>query len=197
MIIESVFTQILAHDYIHNVNKNKIIEYCRSRTTLGKKRSNSGGFQSIDMRPGNETDKDMSDLISNVTDKINEVSLAIGIPDKVYVGNYWVNINYRNSSNQQHSHAGSLLSAVFYVKVPENSGDIFFRNPNVNLQTAYLNHWHLLEKIKNTTVTLGEIRIRPKENMLIIFPSWLEHFVESNNSDEERISIAFNTGLEK
>ena len=35
-------------------------------------------------------------------------------------------------------------------------------------------------------------RIEPKENMLLYFPGWLEHEVEPNNSNEERISISFN-----
>ena len=34
--------------------------------------------------------------------------------------------------------------------------------------------------------------INPKNNLLLLFPSWLEHDVEENKSDDERISIAFN-----
>ena len=32
----------------------------------------------------------------------------------------------------------------------------------------------------------------PVENTLIMFPAWLEHDVEPNQSQEERISISFN-----
>jgi uncharacterized protein (TIGR02466 family) len=34
--------------------------------------------------------------------------------------------------------------------------------------------------------------ISPKENNIVLFPSWLEHYVSDNESDEDRISISFN-----
>ena len=37
--------------------------------------------------------------------------------------------------------------------------------------------------------------IEPKENLLIVFPSWVLHAVETNLSDEERISLSFNFDL--
>jgi uncharacterized protein (TIGR02466 family) len=40
--------------------------------------------------------------------------------------------------------------------------------------------------------TAGELDMRPEEGRMYIFPSWLEHGVESNESDQDRISIAFN-----
>ena len=35
-------------------------------------------------------------------------------------------------------------------------------------------------------------KIFPQENMLLMFPSWLEHDVEPNKSKKERIAISFN-----
>ena len=32
----------------------------------------------------------------------------------------------------------------------------------------------------------------PQDNVLILFPSWLKHQVETNQSEEDRISISFN-----
>ena len=36
------------------------------------------------------------------------------------------------------------------------------------------------------------IRIEPVEGNIILFPSYLPHSVETNDHDEERISISFN-----
>lgn len=64
------------------------------------------------------------------------------------------------------------LSAVYYVKVPENSGDLVF-NPYT--------HKHMwLERIK------------PEEKMLVVFPSWIPHYTLKNKSNEVRISIGAN-----
>ena len=39
--------------------------------------------------------------------------------------------------------------------------------------------------------------IKPKENMLVVFPAWVPHAVEINLSDEERISLSFNFKLNR
>ncbi len=41
------------------------------------------------------------------------------------------------------------------------------------------------------------ITIPPKENLLIVFPSWVPHAVETNLSKEDRISLSFNFSLKR
>jgi hypothetical protein len=36
---------------------------------------------------------------------------------------------------------------------------------------------------------------RPEESKIIIFPSWMSHYVEPNENLEDRISISFNTSI--
>tara|TARA_B100000965_G_scaffold225351_1_gene188620 strand:- start:63 stop:650 length:588 start_codon:yes stop_codon:yes gene_type:complete len=98
----------------------------------------------------------------------------------------WVNINKRGNSNKRHTHSTGItfLSGVYYVTVPKNSGNIVFFDPKSMLfETTpdgdYYRRSH------------SEV-CEPKENMLLLFPSWLEHEVEPNNTDEDRISISFN-----
>jgi len=43
-----------------------------------------------------------------------------------------------------------------------------------------------------TDFTTSEVRMRPEEGRLYIFPGWMEHGVEENQSDSDRISISFN-----
>ncbi len=97
----------------------------------------------------------------------------------------WVNINHTNSWNDVHDHEGSeiILSGVFYVKVPTNSGNIRFYDPR-NSKSLFREYY---ENEKGTY-----LRMTPVENMLIFFPPYLKHMVEPNFSTENRISIAFN-----
>ena len=92
---------------------------------------------------------------------------------------FWANINSLGGANNVHTHisrndAESLqknMSGVYYLKVNEKSGNIGFLNPiYLNEQTFYI----------------------PKEKDLIIFPSYVPHFVEPNLNSEDRITIAFN-----
>ena len=43
--------------------------------------------------------------------------------------------------------------------------------------------------------TSADISVEPELGKLIIFPSWLVHYVQNNLDDSDRISIAFNIEL--
>lgn len=82
----------------------------------------------------------------------------------------WMNINYPMSYNSVHNHGleNHLSSLCYYVKTPELSGNIIF--------------------IDNDRKKIIEVR----ENLLIEFLPNLNHAVEPNFSNENRISIAIN-----
>ena len=108
-------------------------------------------------------------------------------PMKELIITSWVNINQKNDYNEMHSHdpyTGTALSGTFYVSTPENCGDLRLHDPRFDILTApdmkYYNNGNLWQMIQ------------PKENMLVIFPAWLQHSVLPNKSDEDRISISFN-----
>ena len=41
----------------------------------------------------------------------------------------WSIINPSNASNARHIHSNNYISAAYYVKAPENCGDIVFHDP--------------------------------------------------------------------
>ena len=79
-----------------------------------------------------------------------------------------------------------MLSGVYYPSVPDNSGEIVFTDPRIQ---AYI---ITLPVSRKTGFTSRQIRRTPSEGEFILFPSWLEHSVEMNKSDKERVSVAFN-----
>jgi uncharacterized protein (TIGR02466 family) len=98
----------------------------------------------------------------------------------------WLNINdTRQCMNSEHAH-GDVFSGVFYLKAPEESGKLVLQNPAINCM------WNgcILTSEKNQ-FTAESIRIEPVEGNIVLFPSYLRHSVETNNHDEERISISF------
>ena len=40
-----------------------------------------------------------------------------------------------------------------------------------------------------------KFKMNPKDNSLVLFPSWVPHEVEENKSDRQRINIAFNVTI--
>ena len=108
------------------------------------------------------------------------------------INGMWVNINEKHHYNEWHIHGGSTLSGAYYIKHDGSgeNGNILFKNPNyLYLTTA---HWPpgIIESTNEITTEIAPII--PKSNMLLIFPSWLEHRVETNLKDDTRISISFN-----
>ena len=94
----------------------------------------------------------------------------------------WLNVNdSRQCMNSEHVH-GDVLTGVFYLKAPEGSGKLCLVNPGINRMWS----GGLLTSQKNQYT--GERR----EGNIMIFPSYLPHSVETNDHDEERISISFN-----
>ena len=99
----------------------------------------------------------------------------------------WLNVNdSRQCMNIEHIH-GDVFSGVFYVQAPEGSGKLSIVNPGINKM------WKGCELVSQKNQFTGEsIRIEPVEGNIILFPSYLPHSVETNDHDEERISISFN-----
>ena len=56
-----------------------------------------------------------------------------------------------------------------------------------------ITHWPQGIIIKSNEVTAEVFEVTPKPNMLLIFPSWLEHKAEMNLKDDTRISLSFNS----
>jgi len=102
----------------------------------------------------------------------------------------WINVNRAGNFNLLHSHPGSFLSATYYVKIPQDmkGGEIFFRDPRGPAVAMYETPGIDLPWVGSG---LG-IPFAPAAGQLLLFPSWLEHRVESFEGTGERISIAFN-----
>ena len=101
----------------------------------------------------------------------------------------WAIINKKDSFNISHNHPNCFLSAAYYVKAPKDCGSIKFLNPN----SVSKERFPKLEQ--KTEFNQNGIEISPSEGDLLIFPSYLMHGVNRNQSDEDRIVISANINL--
>ena len=105
-----------------------------------------------------------------------------------YLGNMWANINPPGAMNRAHMHPNSLWSGVYYVKALPNSGHLKVEDPR---SIAAMSRPR--QKEGPTPSRLWrETHFEPKAGRLIMFPAWLVHCVDPNNSNDIRISISFN-----
>ena len=104
----------------------------------------------------------------------------------------WMNANPTGGFNAPHTHPGAHWSGVYYVAQPDievgNSGMIEFIDPRSDLP-----NWRLL---KAPPFRMKK-KLRPQPGELILFPSYLVHWVYPNEADDERVTIAFNATFKR
>lgn len=108
-------------------------------------------------------------------------------PNLVFHIQSWVNISPPGASNQIHYHANCHFSGVYYIslKAPE-CGSIYFRDPRIASRMMTYPITALND------FTAEEILMPPEEGRMYVFPGWMEHGVEENMSDRDRVGISFN-----
>ena len=96
------------------------------------------------------------------------------------------NINKAGTFQEFHTHTLSIVSAVYYVKAPENSGQLIFQSPKPVDMLPF-------KRIENhNDLTYERYYVTPEEGMLILFRSNVAHCVNAGTNKTPRISIAFN-----
>lgn len=95
----------------------------------------------------------------------------------------WVNVIGKGEGIEAHTHNDCSLVATYYIKAPENSGDLVI----LNTRNIIDNDGKFLYSDKSE---LDHIHIKPVEGKLIMFPSYTMHEVQENKSDELRISLS-------
>ena len=180
--------QINDFEVINDNLKNYIYQE-REKNPDGVKKSNVKGWHSEGFDLKNESLKRF----------INEISNNIGTAVKdmgwdletqlVRITNMWAIINKDRAFNERHHHGNSSLSAAYYVKAEENSGDIIFFDPR------QANVFHHPTSREANSLNCQVQSVSPKAGTLVLFPSYLEHKVDENLSNEERIVVSFNISL--
>lgn len=105
--------------------------------------------------------------------------------DSFKITDMWSNVLKPGETHRPHTHSNNILSGVYYVDAVETSGIIFTDprpqagviQPDVNKQI-----------LDNASI----IKYDSTTNRMILFPSWLQHYVPVNETNKNRISIAFN-----
>jgi uncharacterized protein (TIGR02466 family) len=126
------------------------------------------------------TDRYLSGVNWTAVSKYND---ELRVTGKWKIVNSWINIAEKGINHDFHSHPGYTMSGVYYFRVSDKQGGIGFNNPNPIIYNA---------GFPEGRCSPQSLEIVPADGDIILFPAWLQHGTYKNESDEERISIAFN-----
>lgn len=173
-------------------------------TTVGKVNFEQPGLleyllSTYDIKNMNDHDNNIldssSDIIKSFRDSIyncvdDYILITSNVNSKKYNVNIkgWVTGSIRGYSMIEHNHSGAHFSAVYYVlcETENQGGEIHMTDPRSNANRGYpIDFQHLYSPVK----------IQPKTGDLIIFPSFLYHYVSAYHQ-QNRIAIPIDIYLE-
>jgi len=157
-------------------------------------RSNIGGWHS---RPDflHRSDSSVAALTSWITWAISRMIRATTGQDSFKGAlslSAWATVCRSGAYHAPHSHPDSAWSGVYYVEAgtysPDRplSGMLEFLDPRAGV-----------EAVSAPGDPYGEpFRVRPEAGLLVLFPSWLYHWVHPYAGETPRIAVSFNAALQ-
>ena len=156
-----------------------------SNQDKGITRTNIQGWHS-------ETDMHVRPEYKRLTDALYEAQHMIykeeHLDSEPFLGNMWANINPPGGMNRAHQHPNSLWSGVYYIKAPKNCGHLKIDDPRASAAMCRPRQ----KEGKKPSRLYRETHYEPIDGRCIMFPSWLMHCVDPNQSNDIRISVSFN-----
>ena len=123
---------------------------------------------------------ELTEFADELIKHIEEYSKSIG----GHIGNFsrtsWITKYEKGDYAQQHSHGSASISVAYYIASNGQDGDFYFSNPGQQKFAA------------NTSHLPNMVRISPQERKLLLFPSWLEHGVFKNKTENIRKCLSAN-----
>ena len=156
-----------------------------SKQDKGVKKTNVKGWHSqTDM----QTKPEYKPLVDQLFLARKQVWTAQHLDREAKLGNMWANINPPGGSNQPHVHPNCLYSGVYYIKSNIKSGRLRLYDPRPGIQLIMP-----VRKAGDPGKDLWrDVNLDPVPGRIIIFPAWMWHCVEPNESNDIRISVSFN-----
>lgn len=131
--------------------------------------------------------EDFQDLVACV-DKAAQGALRFWrISDKaIELTGCWANVLGQGAAHRLHHHPNNFLSGVYYVRTGPGADTINFHDPRN--QTGIIRPPVLELTAENT----DQVVVSVKNGTLLLFPAYLQHSVDANSSEKDRVSVSFN-----
>ena len=186
MIKEQFFpTSIYAEDV--QLNNQELAQHIInwSQQDQGLKKTNIKGWHSqTDMH----TKPEYKPLVDQLFLVMRSIWKEEWLDREPVLGNMWANINPKDGLNQPHIHPNSLFSGVYYVKSNPQAGRLKIYDPRAGVQIVM----PVRKKGQAPKHLWSDANLDPFPGRIIMFPAWLWHCVEPNESNDIRISVSFN-----
>ena len=98
----------------------------------------------------------------------------------------WANVLGKGAAHRLHNHPNNFLSGVYYVRTEPGADTINFHDPRN--QTGIIRP----PVVELTAENTDQVVVSVKNGTLLLFPAYLQHSVDANRSEKDRVSVSFN-----
>jgi uncharacterized protein (TIGR02466 family) len=131
--------------------------------------------------------EDFQDLVACVNKAAQGALRFWRIGDKaIELTGCWANVLGQGAAHRLHHHPNNFLSGVYYVRTGPGADTINFHDPRN--QTGIIRPPVLELTAENT----DQVVVSVKNGTLLLFPAYLQHSVDANRGEQERVSVSFN-----
>jgi uncharacterized protein (TIGR02466 family) len=144
--------------------------------------SNNGNFQDCIIKAENMINLKQS-IMNHVGNYMSHMKVRSDY--KSAITSSWLTLTNKGLHAHIHDHGTCHISGVYWYKTNGNDGNIVFRNALKALKCNPIG-----------ATFAHENEFSPEEGRIVMWPSFLDHSVNENRSDNDRISLSFNVLLE-
>ena len=127
-------------------------------------------------------DQKFSRLHSWIDDQINIYTEKLAFTSKLKCNEGWFNVYEKYEFTDYHNHSPNAVSCVYFLNCDEAGAKLLIKN-NRDDFTAYCN------------LVISYMCHNPDPGKLVVFSSYLDHAVQQHNTDNLRITLAYNYAL--
>ena len=124
---------------------------------------------------------ELSLFVSELAKHIQNYCNYLNYTGDCQISESWFSLFRKGNYGHIHHHGATDISGVYYIKTNGEDGNLFFETPNQHLGTS---------KVFSTLTPRHEYK--PEVGNIMLFPGWLMHGIQTNTTDNERISLSFN-----
>ena len=176
--------------YLQN-NVGRLIEYSERKNSTGSVLEVGNSFSTAHSRDNRAEDyqphnwQELRDFMIWLEPRVfylwNYFDYDCKIPRPI---NSWINLHKKTGQTLEHMHNMTPLVVSCYLKCPEKSGNIEFRDP--------LEYHKFGLPYEPQDFLWNEVKVQT--NDVIIFPGWLKHRTQASQSDDDRVVLTLNYG---